>query len=246
MLAERRTLAMPLTHCLECDHPISERAHVCPNLECRTHYPRGDTCELCDKRVRRSVAAISVRHVLTMDTSSEHPIVAHRECVERFYGIPATLVCPDCGLQLAGTDVAFTPLRLWSCSSYGIVGGPACPRCGRFDVLDALGTGGCQQATSIGYGLQSYSPCKRPLYQFQLGSNGQGHGDGGYGRHEGRHESALKARQEKDEKEARSQAESNQAFIVVFLLLLAAAIGVLLIIGGLLLRIGSLIGIGSK
>src|SRR5947209_17704789 len=106
--------AMPLTHCLECDCLVSERAYRCPNPKCRTSYPRGDTCEICDQPVRRSAAAISVRAVLTMHSSSERGIVAHKECVERYYQIPPTLMCPDCGIQLAGTDVTFSPLRLWS------------------------------------------------------------------------------------------------------------------------------------
>lgn len=168
---------MPLTPCLECNRLISDSAFRCPG--CSTREPFGVVCELCGKRLRRLEGVTSVRReteVYRDDWGGWHgrrevdrDIVAHKDCLERYYTPPATLECSDCGLRLASSDLKFTALMLWS-AGRGTSHDYSCPRCG---AHLSLGSVQCQWA--FGSPLKS-RPCMKPLYSFQVGSNGQGHG----------------------------------------------------------------------
>lgn len=152
---------MPLTHCIECDHQISDSARKCPSPACQTNFPLGVECELCGEVLRCSAAARSKRWVPTGYSDNElRDIFAHKDCLKRYYTPPATLRCVDCGQQVASSDLGFTALKLWSASNFA--SHPfTCSRCGR---VDALGSAQCQEV------------CTRPLYLFQVSADGQGHG----------------------------------------------------------------------
>lgn len=157
-LPDTRISAMPMTHCIECNHPISDSAQSCP--ACSTKEPFGVPCELCVEPLSRSASVTVVRE---RDGGYEGPyrfeVVAHNTCVERYFTPPKTLQCPDCRLKLADSCVAFTALGLWS---FGRLAPFVCPRCGA--------------AVFLGAKLAACRQCTAPLYPFQVESGARGHG----------------------------------------------------------------------
>lgn len=127
---------MALTGCIECGRQISDSAESCPG--CGTKEPRGVECKLCKRQMRRSDGSTCERTEF-MSPSSGHSTwkeTAHRECIERYFTPPASLVCPDCGLRLAGINDSFTALGLWTRGKHG----SACPGCGARDVFAGQST----------------------------------------------------------------------------------------------------------
>lgn len=181
---------MALTTCIECHGSISDSASQCPG--CSTREPFGTICELCGVRMRRSTGITSVRRekeVSRGDRDSHRDrswffrgdtnraIVAHRECLDRFYTPPSTLHCSDCTHRFITSELGLTPLTLWNATARLAF---ACPRCGAYC---SLSTAQCKWApkpsphvTSIFETLLDANPCLRPFYAFQEGPNGQGHG----------------------------------------------------------------------
>jgi hypothetical protein len=147
---------MPLTQCIECQRPISESASSCPG--CSTREPFGVLCEMCGARLPRSAGVTSVRHTTGLD-SRDDDIVAHKGCLERYFTPLANLACPDCGLRLSGCE-EFSAKTLWSASPHWVPSN-RCPRCGAADPL--------------GESVKCWG-CPGPVYPFQVGPNGQGHG----------------------------------------------------------------------
>ena len=175
---------MPFTNCLECKCPISDSALSCPG--CSTREPFGVACELCGERLRRSTGITSVRRERVMERVStedydwwseasynliDRDIVAHKDCLERYYTPPSALECSDCGLRLSSSDLGFTALSLWSASRDELQG-VSCPRCGKLCYFFHINMR-CKWASS---GPNSAYPCMKPLYSFQVGPHGHGHG----------------------------------------------------------------------
>lgn len=146
---------MPLTHCIECNHQISESAQSCP--ACSTTAPFGVVCELCRRRLRQSQAMRCWRTIVPK--SGGHQDFVHKDCVDRYFTVPADLACPDCGFRLAAIDADISPSTLWSSYNKEVT----CPRCGKVNVLGCTGPAGvfC---------------CRAPFYQFQMPPRGLGHG----------------------------------------------------------------------
>lgn len=145
---------MALVSCIECGRQISDSARSCP--ACSANEPRGVTCELCRRQMRRSDGHACQRSSGGWDPSYSEG-VAHSICIDRYFTPPATLACPDCGRRLAGTSDSWTAYGLWK--------GPAgpCPGCGAADVF--LGR------------LTRCWECRATSYPFQsAGGQGSGHG----------------------------------------------------------------------
>lgn len=189
---------MPLIQCIECNRPISDSAHSCTG--CSTSYPFGVECELCGERLRRSEGVTSVRREMVFHVGDgggfhgsghrDRHIVAHKDCPERYYTAPATPSCLDCGLRFTSSDLGFTALKLWSASN-GTSHYFHCPSCGRVYSLNSVR---CEEALD-----GSTYPCERPLYPFQVGPNGLGHGHAEHKR--GAEEKRAKAEQKRAEAE---------------------------------------------
>lgn len=153
---------MALITCIECNHQISDAARSCP--VCSTTEPLGTACELCYRRMRRSEGVTCKReHYSDGVVSVEY--VAHKDCVDHHFTIPATFGCPDCGLRLGeiGTDI--TPLTLWSAWKH-----INCPGCGATDLLVSTERR-LQRCPQLG--------CFAPFYVFQIVPLGRGHGHPG-------------------------------------------------------------------
>jgi hypothetical protein len=224
---------MPLTRCIECNRSISDSVYKCPG--CDTHEPFGVVCELCGERLRRSEGVTSVRREVEIHFYSDfsdysghwygcgevdREIVAHKDCLERYYTPPATLECSECGLQVASSDLGVTALNLWSARrfiyGYGLnaelavaVPGGSCPSCGNIRAfLDSVKCEWEPKASSfpkaeivelrppLNRESGEHYPCLKPLYSFQVGPNGQGHG----------HEKEKRAKAEAEDRRRKEQA----------------------------------------
>lgn len=225
---------MPLTNCIECHRQISDSATKCPG--CSTHEPFGVVCELCGERLRRSQGVTSVRREFEVHLSREssswygtgevdREIVAHKDCLERYYTPPETLSCSECGLRLASSDLGLTALNLWSAGRFTYEGlhgsrvmgvhipNDSCPNCGKhngllhsvqceWELKSFLYSSTVSKAKAIKrlppLPVESgmHYPCMRPLYSFQVGPTGQGHG----------HEKDKRARAEAEKKKQEEQA----------------------------------------
>lgn len=212
---------MPLTVCIECNGSISASASRCPNPTCSTFEPFGVTCELCGERLRRSTGVTSARREKTVhrgdlnynsgdfyfywhvDGEEERDIVAHVECLERFYTPPATIVCPDCGLRLSSTTLGFTAVGLWSGTTSLDWD---CPTCGAPGYLDLARCRWAPEDSRIFRTPLGADPCMRPLYSFQVEPNGHGHGAHPQ-------QERLEAEQKAKEKESNeAKARADRAF----------------------------------
>jgi hypothetical protein len=154
---------MSLTHCIECNHPISLSARTCP--ECSTSEPFGVVCELCERPMRRALSVICKRMKPYSETNPPTLIeyFAHEACIDRYFTVPSGLACRDCGFRIEGIGEDITPLTLWSGrSSFN------CPGCGATNVLGEVS----EYVTPCG----GFPRCRAPFYQFQKPPKGQGHG----------------------------------------------------------------------
>lgn len=149
--------------------------------------PFGTTCELCRDRLPWSAAATSRRREPEVKRSdrrddswyisgqTDRIIVAHKSCLDRYYTPPATFKCSDCGLDVPSADLGLTALSLWSARPAAVF---SCPQCGSVRSLGAQ----CKWAGKALY-TESFlhtpygaPPCMRPIYEFQIGPRGIGHG----------------------------------------------------------------------
>ena len=148
---------MALISCIECNRQISDSAPSCPG--CSASEPRGVTCKLCTRQMRRS-DGFTCKRTIFMSPSSGYSTweeVAHKECIDRYFTPPQTLACPDCGLRLAGINDNYTSVELWKRGETG----SSCPGCGALDVF--------------GGESRNRRCCGAPFYPFQ-GEFPNGHG----------------------------------------------------------------------
>jgi hypothetical protein len=150
---------MALRHCVECGHAVSDSAGSCP--ACSTKTPFGVFCELCRDLMRPFEGLDTMRTYYAGDVQSEK-VYAHRECIRRWFTVPAAWACPDCKLRISDIDDDTTPATLWVNSVQ-----VRCPHCG---AMDLLGTGTREWRDHYLY------RCHAPVYSFQVPPQGQGHG----------------------------------------------------------------------
>jgi len=176
---------MPLRSCIECRQPVSDSAGTCPS--CSTLWPFGVACELCGRQLPRSSAVAAVRHERDVKRSDsrddswyvkgsiDHHIYAHPECLSGFYTPPPTLTCADCGETVSSEALGLDALSLWSNSSAAHF---RCPRCGYQRTLrsDCQWAGRALYTDAFLHTPFGAPPCMRPLYEFQTGASGRGHG----------------------------------------------------------------------
>jgi len=160
---------MALTKCMECSRSISDSAGACPS--CGTKDPFGVTCELCSCLLRRSDGVTSTRMRRSGYEYVSDSIVAHQNCIQRFFTLPSSITCTDCGLHLAGADPIYDAQALWSVSKDREF---TCPRCGARDV--ASGDLGVSRLPPPSRPRNCGGGCDAPYYPFQGGPYGHGHG----------------------------------------------------------------------
>jgi hypothetical protein len=104
-----------LEPCVNCGYRISVNARTCPN--CSNFRVE---CQICWKPVAGA----------DLIGSSWGPAF-HRKCLEPHFLVPASLRCPDCGVQLALTSVGEKIQALEQEWGFNV----DCPKCGRRDPL---------------------------------------------------------------------------------------------------------------
>ncbi len=109
-----------LTTCVNCSHRISRGAHSCPhcNFECLN-------CRLCRLPIRNE-------HLVQKSFNYKKYAPFHRECLARYFQVPADVCCPDCNIPLSGTTLG---KRIADLAEYI---SPPCPNCGAANPLRVM------------------------------------------------------------------------------------------------------------
>lgn len=124
--------------CIECGNEISSEAGSCP--KCRTSYPKGRRCEICQLRGREL-------SILNSKSSSDFTYYAHSHCIEEVKREQeANGTCSVCR-----KDVVFV-FRSYHGENY------TCPECGHPKTIPTERCPFCSGRVIVSRGVKAYLP----------------------------------------------------------------------------------------